>query len=874
MNIEMNLRLRRGYMDKRLTSIGIVCVVVILGLLGFITFESEVMSAKTLYVGGIGPLNYSKIQDAIDAANPGDTVYVYHRTYYETVVVNKTINLIGEDKDTTIIDGGGSGDVVRIEKNWVNVSGFTVINGNHHGIVLFHVQNCRIFNNIGSSNDQRGIWLALSSNNNITRNTALNNYIGIGLDSSSWNNITSNDVSNNDYGIWLTNSSWNNITDNIVHSNRADGIQLKYSNNNNLLNNNVFSNGVAGVWLEQSSENTLDGTTMINNGIRIDGGEPEHWNTHDIDISNTVNGKPVYYWKNRTGGKIPAGAGQVILANCTNIRIDEQELTFGTIGVELGFSSNNSIEDNDLSSNNVYGIYLCSSNGNTITGNNASSNQWDGIFLFWSNENNIISNNASFNNVIGVMLGHSSGNNIIGNLVSNNLWGLHLYNDSESNIVTNNIIHSNINFGLWLRYSTRNNIIDNTVSNNNLGIFLDSSSSNNIINNGVSINWDGIYLQSSSNNTIINNRVSINWDGIYLQSSSNNTIISNNVYSNDADGINFYLSSNNKLIGNNVSNNGYGTYLTFSSNNNITANAISANLESIYISSSSNNNIIIGNNVSNNDYGIHIENSLNNSIYHNNILNNTNQAYDDTNNGNEWDNGYPSGGNYWSDFDEPGEGAHDDYQGVDQNFMGSDGIVDLGLPSGGKNPYVIDGDSQDNYPLIKFVKYFFLYEGWNLISIPFIQPDTNLGIVLNSIKGSYDAVQWYNVSDNSDPWKHSSIKKPSHLNDLDDIHHMMGFWIHITQPGGILFQYTGIQPTINQTITLHPGWNLVGYPSFRSYNRTQGLNNITFGTDVDSIWTYNTATKKWEELEPSDYFEIGRGYWVHSKIEKDWDVPL
>jgi hypothetical protein len=135
-------------------------------------------------------------------------------------------------------------------------------------------------------------------------------------------------------------------------------------------------------------------------------------------------------------------------------------------------------------------------------------------------------------------------------------------------------------------------------------------------------------------------------------------------------------------------------------------------------------------------------------------------------------------------------------------------------------------------------------------------------------------VQWYNVSDNSDPWKHSSIKKSSLLNDLDDINHMIGFWIHITQPGGVLFQYSGIQPTSKQTITLYPGWNLVGYPSLTNYNRTQGLNNITFGTDVDSIWAYDAATQKWEEIGELDYFEIGRGYWVHSKVEKTWEMPL
>jgi hypothetical protein len=109
---------------------------------------------------------------------------------------------------------------------------------------------------------------------------------------------------------------------------------------------------------------------------------------------------------------------------------------------------------------------------------------------------------------------------------------------------------------------------------------------------------------------------------------------------------------------------------------------------------------------------------------------------------------------------------------------------------------------------------------------------------------------------------------------LDDIHHMMGFWIHITQPGGVLFQYFGVPPTENQNITLYLGWNLVGYPSLISYNRTQGLNNITFGKDVDSIWAYDAATQKWEEIGELDYFEIGRGYWIHSKVTKTWEIPL
>ncbi|MCK5113010.1 MAG: hypothetical protein KAQ84_05650, partial [Thermoplasmatales archaeon] len=83
-----------------------------------------------LYVGGNGTGNYSKIQDAIDNASDGDTVFVYDDSspYYENVSIYKSINLIGEDKNSTVIDGFSSGYIVKIFSDWVNVSGFTVQN--------------------------------------------------------------------------------------------------------------------------------------------------------------------------------------------------------------------------------------------------------------------------------------------------------------------------------------------------------------------------------------------------------------------------------------------------------------------------------------------------------------------------------------------------------------------------------------------------------------------------------------------------------------------------------------------------------------------------------------------------------------------------
>jgi len=86
------------------------------------------LGRDTLYVGGTGTGNYSTIQEAIDDASDGDTVFVYDDSspYIENVVVDKSINLIGEDRNTTIIDGSIDGDGIYVSADWVNISGLHI----------------------------------------------------------------------------------------------------------------------------------------------------------------------------------------------------------------------------------------------------------------------------------------------------------------------------------------------------------------------------------------------------------------------------------------------------------------------------------------------------------------------------------------------------------------------------------------------------------------------------------------------------------------------------------------------------------------------------------------------------------------------------
>ena len=128
----------------------------------------------TLYVGGSGPGNYSTIQEAIDNASDGDTVFVYDDSspYNETfIAVDKSINLIGEDRETTIIEGH-----IRVSTNWVNISEFTIQRGLH----IFSCNNINITGNrITDTYFIMGIWLTSNSNIIIRFNTIHNNIFGL-----------------------------------------------------------------------------------------------------------------------------------------------------------------------------------------------------------------------------------------------------------------------------------------------------------------------------------------------------------------------------------------------------------------------------------------------------------------------------------------------------------------------------------------------------------------------------------------------------------------------------------------------------------------------------------------------------------------------
>jgi parallel beta-helix repeat protein len=260
---------------------------------------SNMCNGNTLYVGGSGPSNYTRIQDAIDNATGGDTVYVYSGIYYENIIVDKTINLIGENRETTVIDGGYTrAEIVDVRVDNIEICCFTIMNG-YPGINLYNSDNHKIYlNNI--IDNWIGLSLTYSNNNQISNNfISSNGYIGIELHFISSNNTFSynNILNNGDSGIWFEACCNNTISNNIIKSNNQSGLWFEdYCYNNIIYNNTIILNknygGIHGC--NDFSFNTISFNTFINNrfGIYIMYGFGNPSDNNQIYRNNFIDNTP------------------------------------------------------------------------------------------------------------------------------------------------------------------------------------------------------------------------------------------------------------------------------------------------------------------------------------------------------------------------------------------------------------------------------------------------------------------------------------------------------------------------------------------------------------------------------------------------------
>ena len=186
------------------------------------------------YVGGNGSGNYTKIQDAIDNATDGDTVFVYNGIYYENVGVDKKIQLIGEDRNNTIIDANKISSPVMLLVNGIKLSGFCLQNSGNNWYC------------------DSGVRLSTFSHN-------------------AWNHkIIGNKMINNCDGLFACGSGDNVISDNIFINNRNAGMYFQSGgHNNDIYNNTIINNSAQGIFMFGCHFNKLFNNSITNNNAGI-----------------------------------------------------------------------------------------------------------------------------------------------------------------------------------------------------------------------------------------------------------------------------------------------------------------------------------------------------------------------------------------------------------------------------------------------------------------------------------------------------------------------------------------------------------------------------------------------------------------------------
>ncbi len=489
---------------KRFATIFSTFIIIISCFFGLFIFEEFLcnsgVNGATLIVGQ--DQGYTTINSALAAASDGDTIRVYAGIYYENLTITKSITLIGNGTANTTIQATTYNNVLKIHGKWVNVSGFTI-------------------KTYDPDSSQAGIELYWYGYSRVENCNLSNCYNGIRVK-----------------------TQFNFIRNNVFYKNFA-GLPLESFNNK--IENNTFIDNYYGIYSSASRYQQILNNTFYNCSIYLSGYWPENWNSHIINENNLVNGKRIYHIKNKNNILVPFDAGQIIIANSSNIRIENQNLTKGTVGICIGHSWNVKIKNNNISDNR-YGIKVERSD-NIIFEDLVLDHNEMGVVMERTPNCKFINNTISNSKNRGVDGLYSNGLMFENNQFLNN--GIAIDLNRNSNIIIMNNIIDNSYYGIYIYYSSDYLIEKNNLSNNQYGISIDTLTKSVIRLNELYKNSEGFKIRGLS----------------WSSPTSQNIFTRNNITGNTNVGFWFYFYTKNNYVYHNNFLNNYQQAMDYGSNN-------------------------------------------------------------------------------------------------------------------------------------------------------------------------------------------------------------------------------------------------------------------------------------------------------------------
>ena len=292
----------------------IALVLVALFLTSLIVLSPATVKGQTKTI--VVPDDHPTIQSAIDNASQGDTIFVKSGTYYETLVINKSINLIGENQESTFIDANNKTEnIIYINASFVSIENFTISNNKGFPYSVTEPDGIRteyfsshinITNNIISSIQYgNGISLQYGSENTIVDNNITTcGGTGVYIEGGIGCNITDNHIVNNGFGTLLSDASGNNtiIGNYFGNSTYNYGLQLNNDCSNNIVVGNTFAYNQYGLAIEPPSSNTFYHNNFIQNTFQaLLFGRNSDWAGL---VNYWDNGKEGNYWSDYHGTEI------------------------------------------------------------------------------------------------------------------------------------------------------------------------------------------------------------------------------------------------------------------------------------------------------------------------------------------------------------------------------------------------------------------------------------------------------------------------------------------------------------------------------------------------------------------------------------------